>query len=88
MAVAYSDSVLKDTTQPKGGRMDKALLEYVMKTKGMNRAELCKKIGISLCTFSKKMCGKTQFTLDEVKAIMAALDIKDPTPIFFADKVS
>ena len=68
--------------------MDKALLEYVMKTQGVSRSELCKRIGISLCTFSKKMCGKTQFTLDEVKAIMSVLDIKDPTPIFFADVVS
>ncbi len=68
--------------------MDKALLEYVMKTHGVSRADLCKRIGMSLCTFSKKVNGKTQFTIEEVRAIMVALDIKDPTPIFFADAVS
>lgn len=68
--------------------MNRALLEYVMKSQEITRVALCKKIGMSLSTFSKKMCGKTQFTLDEVKAIMNVLNISDPVPIFFADKVS
>lgn len=88
MRTRYDGSVVKDTEQKKGGRMDRALLEYIMKSQGVDRAGLCNKIGMSLCTFSKKMNGKTQFTLDEVKAIMTALNIKDPMPVFFADKVS
>lgn len=83
----YIDSVLKDTDR-KEGILDKELLAYEIKHAGFTRPEFCEKVGISLSAFSKKVNGKTQFTLDEIKTIMAVLNLDDPIPIFFAKEVS
>jgi predicted transcriptional regulator len=68
--------------------MDKDLLEYNIKKRGVKTIDLCKKIGISRTAFYRKCNGTSDFTLTEVKKIVEALCIDDPTPIFFADKVS
>lgn len=68
--------------------MDKYLLIYEMRKSHISRQELCAKIGMSMPSFSKKINGKVQFTLDEIKAIMKALNISDPRPIFFTEEVS
>ena len=68
--------------------MDKIRLQYEMRAKGVTAKELCKAIGISLCAFSRKCNGKSQFTLKEIKAITKYLELDSPIPIFFADFVS
>lgn len=68
--------------------MDKLKLYYLIKSKGYKVKDFCKVVGISECAFSRKVNGKSEFTLDEIKRICEALEIKDPMPIFFAEWVS
>ncbi len=68
--------------------MDKDLLIYEMKKKGLNVSELCAKIGISKSAFYRKCNGKTEFKLDEIKKIKEVLSLDSVTPIFFAGEVS
>ena len=68
--------------------MDKVLLEYEMKKRGLNSATLCKQIGICRSAFSKKCNGKSEFKLSEIQAIVNCLELEDPAPIFFNQKVS
>ena len=68
--------------------MDKFLLEYEMKKKGIGVAELCKKIGISVSAFYRKCNGKTEFKLSEIKQIGEILGLDSLCPIFFAGQVS
>lgn len=68
--------------------MDKNLLIYEMKKKGLNVAELCEKIGISRSAFYRKCNGQTEFKLDEIKKIKEILCLDSVTPIFFASEVS
>lgn len=64
--------------------MDKALLEYEMKKKGVSVDELCKKIGISRSAFYRKCNGKSEFTQSEIQAIIDFLSLNSPMAIFFA----
>lgn len=64
--------------------MNKALLEYEMKTRGVSTEELCEKIGISRSAFYRKCNGTSEFTLGEIKTIVAALGLDSPINIFFA----
>lgn len=68
--------------------MNTALLEYKMKQRGVNAMQLSEILGIDRSTFSKKCNGKSEFKQSEIQAIIKYLDIDDPTPIFFDDKVS
>lgn len=68
--------------------MDRYRLEYVMKTKGITESQLCERIGISRSAFYRKKCGKTEFTLSDIKKIMEALDLQSANDIFFANEVS
>lgn len=68
--------------------MDKNLLIYEMKKKGLNVAELCEKIGISKSAFYRKCNGQTEFKLDEIKKIKSILGLDTVTPIFFTSEVS
>lgn len=68
--------------------MDKNLLIYEMKKKGLNVAELCEKIGISKSAFYRKCNGQTEFKLDEIKKIKSVLGLDTVTPIFFTSEVS
>ena len=64
--------------------MDKVLLEYEMKKKGISVEELCKQIGISRSAFYRKCNGKSEFTQSEIKAIVECLNLASPMAIFFA----
>lgn len=50
------------------------LLE-LMESKNVSRPNLCKKLGISLNTFSNKVNGHTYFTTIEIKKICKILEI-------------
>lgn len=64
--------------------MDKALLNYEMKKKGISIEELCKEIGISRSAFYRKCNGKSEFTQSEIQAIVSCLNLDSPIAIFFA----
>ena len=68
--------------------MNKDLLEYKMKSKGVTTDELCQLIGISRSAFYRKCNGVSEFTLNEIKKIVLVLDLESPIDIFFADEVS
>lgn len=63
--------------------MDKDLLFYKMKRKNETIDSLCQKVGFSKSAFYRKINGKTQFTLAEIKSMIEVLDIDNPTEIFF-----
>lgn len=68
--------------------MDKALLEYEMKKKGVTIEEMCKVIGISRSAFYRKCNGISEFTQSEIQTIVDYLKLESPMGIFFANKVS
>lgn len=68
--------------------MNKALLEYEMKRKGVTALELSAFLGIDRSTFSKKCNGRSEFKQLEIQKIIERLKLDDPTPIFFDGKVS
>lgn len=63
--------------------MDKALLEYEMKKKGVTIEEMCKKIGISRSAFYRKCNGTSEFTQSEIQTIVDYLKLESPMGIFF-----
>ena len=65
----------------------KALRAEIVK-KGFTHAKLSAAIGISKAAFSKKINGKSEFTLGDIQQIVDVLGIESPVPIFFAGKVS
>ena len=64
--------------------MDKALLEYEMKKKGVTIEEMCKIIGISRSAFYRKCNGTSEFTQSEIQTIVDYLKLESPVGIFFA----
>lgn len=68
--------------------MNKALLEYEMKRRGITAVQMSERLGIDRSTFSKKCNGQSEFKQSEIQTIIQFLGIKDPTPIFFAAEVS
>ena len=64
--------------------MDKALLQYEMSKKGINVAEICKKLNISRSSFYRKCNGKSEFTQSEIQYIIDLLNLESPMAIFFA----
>lgn len=68
--------------------MDKALLEYEMKKKGVSIEEMCKVIGISRSAFYRKCNGISEFTQSEIQTIVDYLKLESPMGIFFANQVS
>lgn len=68
--------------------MDKALLEYEMKKRGISAEDLCKKIDMSRSAFYRKCNGVSEFTLGEIKQIVSVLGLDSPINIFFANEVS
>lgn len=68
--------------------MNRYLLEYEIKRHGYTISTFCAALGMSRSTFSKKVNGKSEFTRAEIEAIVKLLEIENPTPIFFDDKVS
>jgi len=69
-------------------KMDKELLLYEIRKNGMTAEKVSQAIGISKSAFSKKINGKSEFTLSEIQAIVNVLGLESPMAIFFAAKVS
>ena len=68
--------------------MDKALLQYKMRTKGKNISDMCEMLGISRSAFYRKCNGKSEFTISEIRKIVDFLGLDSPVEIFFAKEVS
>ena len=68
--------------------MNKALLEYEMKRKGISIGEMCRHLGISRSAFYRKCNEQSQFTQGEIQMIVDYLDLETPVGIFFANRVS
>ena len=68
--------------------MNKALLEYEIKRKGMSIGGFCEKIKMSRSAFYRKCNGIAEFTQGEIQTIIDVLGIKSPVDIFFTPKVS
>lgn len=68
--------------------MDKALLEYEMKKRGVSIADMCAMLGCSRSAFYRKCNGISEFTQSEIQAIVDYLGLESPVGIFFTGKVS
>lgn len=68
--------------------MNKQALLTKMQEKNISITEMYIKLGISRSAFYRKCNGLSEFTLDEMKKIMAVLEEEDPRAIFFDTKVS
>ena len=68
--------------------MNKALLEYKMKERGVAINDMCKMLVISRSAFYRKCNGKSEFTLTEIQKIVDFLNLDSPVDIFFTKKVS
>jgi DNA-binding XRE family transcriptional regulator len=63
------------------------LLKGKIAEAGMNQKDLAKAIGMTPKTLSIKM-KNGKFGLDEADKIISVLHIQEPSPIFFAEKVT
>ena len=68
--------------------MDSQLLDQIIKSKGLTKADVYNHLKISRTAYYRKCNGISEFTLAEIKGIMKLLSIDNPDAIFFADKVS
>ena len=57
---------------------------------GMTVGEFCEKAGFNRSTFDRKIHGKSQFTLGEIRRIITILELSDADArnIFFAEEVT
>lgn len=64
-------------------------LRGAIKGMGYTESEFATKLGISRTSMSQKLCGKADFTINEVKNITALLSLADEEvmAIFFASSV-
>lgn len=65
--------------------MDRYLLEYKIKQNGLSISDYCTKIGISKASYYRKVSGRSEFTQSEISKTIDVLNLKSPTPIFFAE---
>lgn len=63
--------------------MDKALLEYEMKKRGVTIEKMCEVVGISRSAFYRKCNGTSEFTQSEIQSIVDFLELESPVGIFF-----
>lgn len=68
--------------------MDKVLLEYEMKKRGITNTDMRIMLGISRSTFYRKCNGQSEFTQSEIQKIVDFLNLDTPVGIFFTEKVS
>jgi transcriptional regulator with XRE-family HTH domain len=66
---------------------DKTAFKVALTQNGYTQKKLAKEIGMSEQTLIRRI-KRGVFGTDEVTQIINVLDIKDPTPIFFAPKVT
>lgn len=64
--------------------MNKNLLRAKIKENGFTQAEVAKLIGISSNSLSRKISGKQDFRLGEIKALIKILNIERVEQIFLA----
>jgi predicted transcriptional regulator len=57
-------------------------------TNGLTVKKIAKIIGIDAATLYRKINGQSDFYCHEIIDICRILNIKDPIPIFFADKLT
>jgi hypothetical protein len=85
----YNESVLQDTFDERSDFcVNKALLEYKMKERGVSIADMCVILGISRSAFYRKCTGKSEFTQSEISKTVKYLNLDSPVEIFFANEVS
>lgn len=68
--------------------MNKALLEYEMKKRGVSNGDMCAMLGISRSAFYRKCNGQSEFTQGEIQKIVDYLNLETPVGIFFTEKAS
>lgn len=68
--------------------MNKQALLAAMKEKGVSITEMYRTLKLSRSAFYRKCNGISEFTLKEITQIMEILGIRDPSGIFFNEKVS
>lgn len=68
--------------------MNKFLLEYEMKVRGVSIADMCAMLGISRSAFYRKCNGQSEFTQGEIQKIVDFLSLETPVGIFFTKNVS
>ena len=68
--------------------MDKELLEYEMKKRGIKIGDMCAKLGVSRSAFYRKCTGVSEFTQSEIQTIVDYMKLDSPVGIFFNPKVS
>ena len=67
---------------------DKKRLEAELVLQNISKAEFAKALGIDTSTLYKKMNGKSDWTLTEIRKMGEILGKDKINPIFFAEKVS
>lgn len=63
--------------------MNKALLEYRMRERGVSISKMCSVLGMSRSAFYRKCNGISEFTLGEIQKIVDYLELDSPMEIFF-----
>lgn len=67
--------------------IDTAALRGIIAEKGFSQRAIAQKLGMTDKTFYSKM-NKKKFDSDEMNAMVRILEIKNPSEIFFAQKVT
>lgn len=68
--------------------MNKEALLAKMKEQGISITFMYKALNLSRSAFYRKCNGLSEFTLSEITKIMSLLGIRDPSGIFFTERVS
>ena len=68
--------------------MNQKKLEARMQQKGISKTQAYKRLGISRSAFYRKLHGKSEFNLAEIRTMMEMLDLESADEIFFDKKVS
>lgn len=67
---------------------NKNLFKAAIAAKGTTMRDVAREIHISNTSMSKKVNGKSEFTRKEIQEICDFLEVDDPTPIFFAERLA
>lgn len=69
--------------------MNQLLLEYTLKAKGVSRETLARIQGWSAATTTRRLNGRTPWTVNEVRNLLRlGFTLEDIEKIFFSDSVS
>ena len=68
--------------------MNKELLEYEMKRRGVSISDMCAVLSISRSAFYRKCNGISEFTQSEIQTIIDHLQLESPMAVFFGEEVS